>query len=187
LRGRQRHALRGLLLQVPPQSSGQRLNKHGLQWLLRQRGDLHGLHGLRRLLRLRASTHIFRGLLRRRGNKHVLRGLLRRRGNKHILRGLLRLRGSNSERCRVRPTPLHLGERGTFQLEGDADRLNRGASRIVRRAYCGGIRRPGVIRWGLQVRSMLYLPSVKLGGRSRRGDCGYDLVPKRVDHGTPRD
>ena len=34
---------------------------------------------------------------------------------------------------------------------------------------------------------MLYLPSVKLGGRPLRGDCGYDLVPKRVDHGTPRD
>ena len=184
MRGRQRHALSGLLLQVTPQSSGPRLNKLGLQWLLRQRGDLHGLQ---QRLRLRRSKHGLRRLLRLRVSTHIFRGLLRRRGNKHILRGLLRLRGSNSERCRVRPTPLHLGERGTFQLEGDADRLNRGASRIVRRAYCGGIRRPGVIRWGLQVRSMLYLPSVKLGGRSRRGDCGYDLVPKRVDHGTPRD
>ena len=40
---------------------------------------------------------------------------------------------------------------------------------------------------GPQERLVLCLPSVKLGGRPRRGDCGYDLVPKRVDHGTPRD
>ena len=32
------------------------------------------------------------------------------------------------------PNPLHLVEHGTVQLEGEVDRLNRGASRIVRRA-----------------------------------------------------
>ena len=34
---------------------------------------------------------------------------------------------------------------------------------------------------------MLCLPSVKLGGRPRHVDRVYDLVPKRVDYGTPRD